>query len=80
MIIEVSNTRRCSGKANRLRYIYTIRGTSKDIIIKERKINSIKIKNEQSGVVSPTKEIHNLNQSCEEESAHKGWERLKRHP
>ena len=30
--------RRCSGKANKLRYIYTIRGTMKDIAIKERKI------------------------------------------
>ena len=27
-IIEVSNIRRCSGKANNLKYIYTIRGTS----------------------------------------------------
>ena len=26
-IFEVSNMRRCSGKANKLRYIYTIRGT-----------------------------------------------------
>ena len=42
-IIEVSNMRRCSGKANKLRYIYTIRGTSRDIAIKERKINNIKI-------------------------------------
>ena len=25
-IIEVSNMRRCSGKANKLRYVYTIRG------------------------------------------------------
>ena len=43
-IIEVSNMRRCSGKANKLRYIYTIRGTSRGIAIKERKINNIKIK------------------------------------
>ena len=43
-IIEVSNKRRCSGKANKLRYIYIhhIRGTSRDV--KERKINNIKIK------------------------------------
>ena len=27
-IIEVSNMRRCSGKANKLKYIYTIRGMS----------------------------------------------------
>ena len=37
-IIEVSNMRRCSGKANKLRYIYTIRWTLRDIAIKERKI------------------------------------------
>ena len=43
-IIEVSNMRRYSGKANMLRYIYTIRGTLRDIAIKERKINNIKIK------------------------------------
>ena len=43
-IIKVSNMQRCSGKANKLRYIYTIRGTSKDIAIKEWKISNIKIK------------------------------------
>ena len=43
-IIEVSNMRRCSGKANKLRYIYTIRGTTRDIAIKERIINNIKMK------------------------------------
>ena len=43
-IIEVSNMRRCSCKANKLRYKYTIRGTSRDIAIEERKINNIKIK------------------------------------
>ena len=43
MIIEVSNMRICSGKANKLRYIYTIRGTLRDIAIKEREINNIKI-------------------------------------
>ena len=43
-IIEVSNIRRCSGKANKLRYVYTIKGTSRDIVIKERKINNITIK------------------------------------
>ena len=43
-IVEVSNLRRCSGKANKLRYIYTIRGALRDIAIKERKINNIKIK------------------------------------
>ena len=35
-IIEVSNMRRCTGKANNLRYIYTIRRTLRDIAIKER--------------------------------------------
>ena len=36
--------RRCLSKANKLRYIYTIRGTLRDIAIKEREINNIKIK------------------------------------
>ena len=44
MIIEVIEMRRYSGKANTLRYINTIRGTPRDIVIKERKINNIKIK------------------------------------
>ena len=39
-IIEVINMQRCSGEANK---IYTIRGTSRDIAIKKRKINNIKI-------------------------------------
>ena len=43
-IIEVSNMRRCSGKVNKLRYIYTIRGTLRDNAIKEREIHNIKIK------------------------------------
>ena len=45
-IIEVSNMRRCSGKANKLRYtcIYTIREAERDIDITERKINNIEIK------------------------------------
>ena len=43
-IIDVRNMRRCSGKANKLRFIYTIRGTLRDIAIKEWKINNIKIK------------------------------------
>ena len=42
MIIEVSNMRRYSGKVNKLRYIYTIRGTFGDIAIKEREINNTK--------------------------------------
>ena len=42
-IIEVINMRRCSGKANKLRYIYTTRGTPRDIAIMEMKINNIKI-------------------------------------
>ena len=42
--IEVSNMRRCYGKANKLRYTCTIIGTSRDIAIKERKIYNIKIK------------------------------------
>ena len=46
-IIEVLNMRKCSRKANKLRYtvIYTIRGPPGDIANKERKINNIKIKN-----------------------------------
>ena len=43
-IIEVSNMRRCSGKANKLRYIYTIRGTLRDIAIKDRKLTISKLK------------------------------------
>ena len=43
-IIEVSNMRICSGKAKKLRYIYTIRGTLRKIAIKERESNNIKIK------------------------------------
>ena len=44
MVIEVTNMRRCSGKANKLSFTNTIRGTSKDIAIKEREIDYIKIK------------------------------------
>ena len=43
-ISGISDMRRCSGKANKLRCIHTIRGTLRDIAIKERKINNIKIK------------------------------------
>ena len=43
-IIEVINMQRCSGKANKSRYINTIRGTPRSITIKERKINNFKIK------------------------------------
>ena len=44
-IIEVISIRRCSGKANKFRdIIYTIRGTPRDIAIKEWDINNIKRK------------------------------------
>ena len=39
--------RRCSGKANKLKYIYTIwggGGAPRDMTIQEREINNIKIK------------------------------------
>ena len=42
--IEVTNMRRCPGKASKLRYINTIKGTPRDIVIQEREINCIKIK------------------------------------
>ena len=45
MTIEVTNIRICSVKANGLRYIYTIRGTQRDITIEERKVYTIKTKN-----------------------------------
>ena len=36
--------RRCSSKANKLKYVHTIRGAPRDIAIKEREIYYIKIK------------------------------------
>ena len=44
MTIEVTNMRMCCGKANKLKYINTLRGTTRDIVIKEREIKNIKIK------------------------------------
>ena len=39
--IEDINIRGCSGKANNMRYVNTIRGAPKDIAIKERDISYI---------------------------------------
>ena len=41
---EVTYMRKCSGKGDKLRNVYTIRETLRDIAIKEREINNIKIK------------------------------------
>ena len=43
-IIEVGYVRRCSSETNKLIYVHSIRGTPRDIAIKEREINYIKIK------------------------------------
>ena len=40
---EVSNVRRGSGESNKLKYIHSIRGTPRDIAIKERKTDNVKI-------------------------------------
>ena len=42
--VEVTYARRCSSKTNKLRYVYSIGGTSRDIAVGEREINYIKIK------------------------------------
>ena len=41
--IEVSNVRRCSSEPDKLRYIHSIRDTSRDIAVKELKIDNVKI-------------------------------------
>ena len=41
--LNVPYMRRCSDKANKLRYVYTLRGTLRDNAIKEREINEYKI-------------------------------------
>ena len=41
--IEVSNVRRCSSESHKLRYVHSIRGTPRDITVKERKIDNVKI-------------------------------------
>ena len=41
--LNVTYMRRCSDKANKLRYVYTLRGTLRDNAIKEREINECKI-------------------------------------
>ena len=41
--IEITNMQKCSGKGNKLINVYTIRETLRDIAIKKREINNIKI-------------------------------------
>ena len=43
MTVEVPYARICSNKTNKLRYVHSIGGTSRDIAIEEREINYIKI-------------------------------------
>ena len=42
--VEVTYARRCSSEANKLRYVHSIGGTSRDIAFVERESNNIKIK------------------------------------
>ena len=42
-ITEVTNVKRWCSEANKFRYVHSIRGTPRDIAIKERDINYIKI-------------------------------------
>ena len=42
---DVDYVRRCSSTTNKLRSVHSIRGTPRDIAIKEREIKHIKIKN-----------------------------------
>ena len=41
---EVTYARRCYSETNKLRYVHSIGGTSRDIAVDEREINYIKIK------------------------------------
>ena len=41
--IEVTNMRICCSETNMLRYVHSIRGTPRDLAVKEREINYIKI-------------------------------------
>ena len=42
--VEITYVRRCSSETNKLRYVHSMRGESRDITIEEREINYIKIK------------------------------------
>ena len=42
-IDEVTYARRCSSETNKLRYVHSIGGTSRDIAVEEWEINYIKI-------------------------------------
>ena len=42
--VEVTYARRCSSEMNKLRYVHSIGGTSRDIAVEEREMNYIKIK------------------------------------
>ena len=42
--VDVTYARRCSSETNKLRYVHSIGGTSRDIAIEERGINYIKIR------------------------------------
>ena len=37
--VEVAYVRKCSSEANKLKYVYSIQGTPRDITIEERGIN-----------------------------------------
>ena len=41
--VEVTYARRCCSETNKLRYVYSKGGTSRDIAVEEREINYIKI-------------------------------------
>ena len=42
--VKVTYARICSSETNKLRYVHSIGGTSRDIAVEEREINYIKIK------------------------------------
>ena len=42
--VDVTYARRCSSETNKLRYVHSIGGTSRDIAVEERGINYIKIR------------------------------------
>ena len=42
--VEIIYASRCSSETNKLRYIHSIGGTSRDIAVEEQEVNYIKIK------------------------------------
>ena len=44
MTVEVTYARKCFSETNKLRYVHSIGGTSRDIAVEEREINYIKSK------------------------------------